>query len=114
MHRQFSEDNARIIENIRRARHVISVSDWVADILRRDLHTQPMVIPGHGLDLSRWDRIESWRDSGPPYALWNKTALRSTWLPQRRHLAVGLWRLWLPSVGSWGFIGVRPRMCWGL
>ena len=73
LHRQFFEGNVQIIENIRRARHVIAVSDWVAETLRRDLHIQPTPIPGFGLDLKYWDNIVPWENSDPPYALWNKT-----------------------------------------
>lgn len=73
LHRQFFQGNVQIIENLRRARHVISVSDWVAEMLQRDLHIRPTVVPGHGLDLERWDNIEPWESNQPPYALWNKT-----------------------------------------
>jgi len=71
MHPQFYQSNAQIITNLRRAREIIVVSDWVAEILQRDLHRQPVVIPGHGLDLERWDEIEPHRAGS--YALWNKT-----------------------------------------
>jgi len=71
MHPQFYRSNAQIITNIRRARQVIVVSDWVAEILQRDLHMQPVIIPGHGLDLERWDEIEPHQAGS--YALWNKT-----------------------------------------
>jgi len=73
LHRQFFKGNVQIIENLRRARHVISVSGWVAEMLRRDLHIRPTVVPGHGLDLKHWDNIEPWENNDPPYALWNKT-----------------------------------------
>lgn len=66
--------NAKIIENIRRSRRVICVSEWVADILRRYMHLSPDVVPGHGLDLDAWDQIRAWDGmGGTPFVLWNKT-----------------------------------------
>ena len=66
--------NAEIIENLRRARHIVCCSEWVADILRRDMHMQPYVVPGHGLDVEYWNSLDRFsRDDLKPYALWNKS-----------------------------------------
>ena len=65
--------NATIINNIRRAGTVVCVSDWVADILRRDMHMSPEVI-GHGFDWDVWQEVPavSFKDTRPK-VLWNKT-----------------------------------------
>lgn len=70
----FWQSNATIIENIRRAKHVVCVSEWVADILRRDMHMNPHVVPGHGVDLDYWNKVEPYqRPDQVSYALWNKS-----------------------------------------
>lgn len=66
--------NATIIENLRRANHVVAVSEWVADVLRRDMHMTPSVV-GHGLDLIQWEQVgkPAPQFMSEPYVLWNKT-----------------------------------------
>lgn len=59
--------NARVIENIRQSRAVTVPSEWVADMLRRDMHIQPSVI-GWGVDIDEWTPGEN-----QGYILWNKT-----------------------------------------
>lgn len=59
--------NSRVVENIRQARAVTVPSEWVADILRRDMHLQPHVI-GWGVDTEEWTPGEN-----RGYVLWNKT-----------------------------------------
>ncbi len=66
------QGNAGVIENLRRAEHIIAVSDWVADIVRRDMHIDPYVL-GHGFDLDKWDDVPTGTFSTKPFALWNKT-----------------------------------------
>ena len=67
------EANRIIIDNIRRARRVICVSNWVADMLRRDMHMQPDVV-GHGFDWEVWHEIPPAKRGGTrPRVLWNKT-----------------------------------------
>ena len=64
--------NQEIIENIRRARHTIAVSDWVAQCLRRELHLDPWVL-SHGVDVDTWANLPKGEFDIRPYALWNKT-----------------------------------------
>jgi len=65
--------NALIIDNIRRSSRVICVSEWVADILRRDMHMSPDVV-GHGFDWEIWQEITPTAIDDPrPKVLWNKT-----------------------------------------
>jgi len=61
--------NARVVEDLRWARAISVPSDWVAEILRRDMHLRPMVI-GHGLDLSEWPEPESFKREA--IVLWDK------------------------------------------
>jgi len=70
--RHFWHANGGIVENIRRARHVVVVSDWVAQTLRRDMHMRPWVV-GHGFDFEEWDRVPKGVFDQRPFALWNKT-----------------------------------------
>ena len=65
--------NATIIDNIRRAKRVVCVSSWVADMLRRDMHMSPEVV-GHGFDAGVWDVIPPvvFNDTRPK-VIWNKT-----------------------------------------
>jgi len=65
--------NAIIIDNIRRAGRVVCVSDWVADMLRRDMHMSPEVV-GHGFDWEVWQEVPpvTFNDTRPK-VLWNKT-----------------------------------------
>jgi len=65
--------NELLIDNIRRARHVICVSDWVADMLRRDMHMAPDVV-GHGFDWEVWQEVPAVKFGDTrPKVLWNKT-----------------------------------------
>lgn len=58
--------NATVIQNMRGAKAVTVPSEWVADILRRDMHLQPHVI-GWGVDLQEWNGA-----SNQGYVLFNK------------------------------------------
>jgi teichuronic acid biosynthesis glycosyltransferase TuaG len=66
--------NALLVDNIRRAKQVICVSDWVADILRRDMHMSPEVL-GHGFDWEVWKEVPAvvFNNHKRPKVLWNKT-----------------------------------------
>lgn len=64
--------NGVIINNILRAGRIIAVSQWVADILRRDLHLDPWVV-GHGFDWDVWRAIPIAEKGSQPMVLWNKT-----------------------------------------
>lgn len=61
------EVNRVVIEDIRAAQAVTVPSQWVADLIRRDMHFDPIVIPW-GVDLDRWRHTE---EHGQ-YILWNK------------------------------------------
>lgn len=63
--------NARVIGTLRRAKKVIAVSEWIADILRRDMRFDPVVIP-MGIDPADWDRLKRGTYSTATYALWGK------------------------------------------
>lgn len=61
------EVNSTVIDVIRHASAVIVPSNWVAEVLRRDIHFAPAVI-SHGVDWEEWqDEIS---DQG--YVLWGK------------------------------------------
>lgn len=61
------EANRRVIQDLRAAQPHISVpSEWVADILRRDMKLEPMVIPW-AVDTTQWQPGENLG-----YVLWNK------------------------------------------
>lgn len=60
------EVNRRVIDNLKTAKQITVPSQWVADILRRDMLIDPHVI-GWGVN------IEEWQNSNPQgYVLWNK------------------------------------------
>lgn len=67
--------NAHVIRNIRQAKAVTVPSQWVADILRRDMHLAPDVI-GWAIDPDAWVGSAP-KPKGVPhagrYVLWNKT-----------------------------------------
>lgn len=60
--------NAAVLDNLRHALRVTVPSDWVAQILRRDMNLQPLVMP-HGIDLSEWTFVPAVQQ---PYVLWAK------------------------------------------
>jgi len=64
--------NQSVINNIMSARAVTCPSEWVADLLRRDLHIQPHVIPW-AINFDEWPV----GDNGG-YVLWNKTRVDGT------------------------------------
>lgn len=63
--------NKAVIDSLRRAASITVPSQWVADLLRRDMHIEPDVI-GWGVDAEEWVTDTSLKAS-PPYILWNKT-----------------------------------------
>lgn len=63
--------NAKVIENMRKAKTTICVSQWVADILKRDMHFAPIVIP-NGVDMADWNGLKKGTYSDAVYALWGK------------------------------------------
>ena len=65
---QYNAINSGVIHNARVAKAVITPSQWVADLFRRDMHLSPYVIQ-HGVDLTLWGDNEAVPGS---YILWNK------------------------------------------
>ena len=58
--------NQRIVEAARRSRLVTVPSPWVAEVFKRDMRINPVVI-GHGLDFAQWEPGDT-----KNYILWNK------------------------------------------
>jgi glycosyltransferase involved in cell wall biosynthesis len=66
--RHYSKTNMRVVQDLRNARAITVPSQWVADILRRDMHLSPHVVP-HGIDMAKWPE----RSVGPGKTIvWNK------------------------------------------
>lgn len=59
--------NVGVIQSLRAAKQITVPSQWVADILRRDMNVDPAVI-GWAVDFDEWTPADN---SG--YVLWNKT-----------------------------------------
>lgn len=66
--------NAAVIHNLRVARRISVPSQWVADMLRRDMGIAPAVIPW-GIEPSEWYPEHHAAPFDVPYALWNKTRI---------------------------------------
>lgn len=60
--------NAAVIRNLKSARIITAPSEWIADVIRRDMHVNPRVI-GWGVDVEEWKPLEP---HTPPYVIWNK------------------------------------------
>lgn len=58
--------NAAVITNLRNALAVTAPSNWIADIIRRDMHLSPHII-GWGVDTDEWTPLDH-----RGYVLWNK------------------------------------------
>jgi glycosyltransferase involved in cell wall biosynthesis len=69
--------NSRVIESIRTAKEITVPSQWVADILRRDMHIEPHVI-GWGVNLAEWE--PHYQHEG--YILWNKNRVEGVCDPE--------------------------------
>ncbi|MBA3867779.1 MAG: glycosyltransferase [Anaerolineae bacterium] len=59
--------NKNVIRNLKTAKAITAPSEWIADVLRRDMHVNPHVI-GWGVDTQEW--TPSPNPQG--YVLWNK------------------------------------------
>lgn len=59
--------NSHVIRNLRTAKAITAPSDWIAQVLRRDMHVNPHII-GWGVDTEEWTP----GDKSHIYALWNK------------------------------------------
>lgn len=60
--------NKMVVSNLIGARAITVPSEWVADILRRDMHVSPHVV-GWAIDADEWQPAEAHQG----YVLWNKT-----------------------------------------
>lgn len=59
--------NKNVIRNLKTARAITAPSEWIADVLRRDMHVNPHIIPW-GVDSDEWTP----GDHPQAYVLWNK------------------------------------------
>lgn len=59
--------NSHVIHNLKTAKQIIAPSNWIADVIRRDMHIEPNVI-SWGVDTDEWTP----GDNPHVYALWNK------------------------------------------
>ena len=58
--------NAQVVAALRNAKQITVPSQWVAQVLRRDMHINPHVVP-HGIDWQQWQGGKS-----QGYVLYNK------------------------------------------
>lgn len=65
--------NTHVIRNLKTARAITAPSEWIADVIRRDMHINPHVI-GWGVDTDEWQPV---RDPHL-YVIWNKA--RTDWV----------------------------------
>jgi len=70
--------NREVIKNLKTAYKVTSPSEWISDILRRDMHIEPKVI-GWGVDTDEWKPLQPHK---PPYVIWNKARVDNVSNPQ--------------------------------
>lgn len=71
------EINRRVIHNLKRAKVVICPSQWIADMLRYDMHIDPIVV-NWGVHLEQWKN-----DKEVTYAaLWNKNRVEGVCTPE--------------------------------
>jgi glycosyltransferase involved in cell wall biosynthesis len=59
--------NSHVIRNLKTARAITAPSEWIADVLRRDMHVNPHVVPW-AVDTEEWTPGEQTHI----YTLWNK------------------------------------------
>lgn len=59
--------NKGVINNLRTAKEITAPSNWIADVIRRDMHINPHII-GWGVDTEEWQP----GDDKHVYVLWNK------------------------------------------
>lgn len=69
--REYHEVNRRVIADLRCAKAAIVPSQWVADLLRRDMHLEPYVVP-HGLERDAWPERALEPLPPSPVVVWNK------------------------------------------
>jgi glycosyltransferase involved in cell wall biosynthesis/SAM-dependent methyltransferase len=69
--------NANVIRNLRTAKAITAPSEWIADVIRRDMHINPHVI-GWGVDTDEWTP----GSDQPVYVIWNKARVDMVSNPQ--------------------------------
>lgn len=69
--------NAAVIRNLKTARIITAPSEWIADVIRRDMHVNPRVI-GWGVDTDEWQPSASYQN----YVIWNKARVDDVANPQ--------------------------------
>lgn len=69
--------NSHVIHNLRTAKLITAPSEWIADVLRRDMHVSPEVI-GWGVNTDEWTPVEN----PHLYVLWNKARVDAISNPQ--------------------------------
>ena len=68
--------NRNVIRSLRNARIITVPSQWVADVIRRDMRAEPRVIPW-GVDMAEWSGA-----TPKGYVLWNKTRIDGVCTPE--------------------------------
>lgn len=69
--------NSHVIQNLRTAKAVTAPSEWIADVLRRDMHLSPDVV-GWGVNTDEWTPVEN----PHVYVIWNKARVDAISTPQ--------------------------------
>lgn len=59
--------NSHVIHNLRTAKAITAPSEWIADVIRRDMHISPHIV-GWGVDTDEWTPVKD----PHVYVLWNK------------------------------------------
>lgn len=59
--------NSHVIQNLKTAKAVTAPSEWIADVIRRDMHISPHIV-GWGVDTDEWTPVKE----PHVYVLWNK------------------------------------------
>lgn len=62
--------NQEVIDSMRKANAITAPSEWVAQVIRRGMWADPIVIP-HGVDVEEWSSDGNHEN----YILWNKTRI---------------------------------------
>lgn len=106
----YYEINRRVIADLRAAKAITVPSQWVADIIRRDMHIEPHVI-GWGVN------VEDWQHDHEPkgYVLWNKNRPSDVCSPEPMQRLAHM-ALETPFISTFGdktrnvsVIGVQPH-----
>ena len=69
--------NAAVIRNLKTAYLITAPSQWIADVIRRDMHIDPIVI-GWGVDTEEWQPVKEHGE----YVIWNKARVDNVSNPQ--------------------------------